>query len=33
MLSFGCIDFSIQFDCVMRRFEEVMSDDDIDRCR
>lgn len=28
MLSVGCMYFSIQFGCVVRRFEEVISDDD-----
>lgn len=31
MLSVGCIYFSIQFGCVVRRFEEVISDDDFRR--
>lgn len=33
MLSVGCMYFSIQFDCAVRRVEEVISDDDFDRCR
>lgn len=33
MLSVGCMYFSIQFVCLVRRFEEVVSDDDFGRCR